>query len=222
MSYVGHITETAPLNIHELCLYTIKKYGLSPRRVLDLGAHHGQGLKLLGDASHCERYVMVEPMAKNISVIKGILASRNDDAIPKASLFPGVVGKEPGFVKFYELPDNDESSNLYNSRNIALYGKAQETNVSVATFNEIIDQLGGNIDFLKCNIEGGEYQLINDGFFNHVDAFLAEVHNIHCPRDNGSWMNVNDFIKSLQDKFELVSHGSLHHKYCFVSGRRLV
>lgn len=221
MSYKGHTFETAPLGIYELCLDVIKKYGLSPKRILDLGSHHGQGLKLLGDASHCERYVMVEPMAKNVAVIRSVLASRSSDSIPHASMFPGIVGKEQGFAKFYELQDNDESSNLYNSRDVASYGKADETIVPVATFDDITGHMGGRIDFLKCNIEGGEYQLIHDGFFNLVDSFLVEVHNIHCPRGDGTWMNVLDFIAPLQNDFELISHGELYHKYCFVSGLRI-
>jgi len=223
LTYHGHTRSTSHLDIWGLCLETIKNIiiarDMHPKRILDLGAHHGQGLRLLGTASGCERYVMVEPMPQNVDVILGILEHRG--ARPSAELFPGVIGRTPGTTTLFSLPGFDQSSNLFNTRGGA-YGDAVPVEVPIIDFPGIINMLGGDIDFMKCNIEGAEFALMDDGFFDNIsDGFVLEAHNMHCPAAGGGYRNVQELIDGLKDDFDIVSHGTLEHKYCFLSGIRM-
>ena len=126
-------------------------------------------------------------------------------------LIEGVIGKREGEVEFYQLEnDDDQSGNMFSNRN-GQYGSAALTKVKVVDYTSLFKK----IDFVKCNIEGGEYQLLEDGFFDMVDSFVMEVHNVHVPGKN--YKNV---IETLQDKFDMEIWGNLNYKYCFINGNK--
>lgn len=176
--------------------------------IVDLGARHGEGYELFGRHHPGASYTFVEPSNRCIPNINKLIEKYSDANL---RLIDGILDKQDGEANFYQLEnDNDQSGNLFFDRN-GLYGKATIQKVKVYDFKNFFDK----IDFVKCNIEGGEYQLIDSGFFDIVNAFSMEVHNEHVP--NKTYRNV---IQELDQNFDLEIWGDVKYKYCFVNGRK--
>lgn len=176
--------------------------------IVDLGARYGEGYELFGRHHPDASYTFVEPSNRCIPNINRLIEKYSDVNL---RLIDGILGSRDGEAEFYQLDnDNDQSGNLFSDRN-GQYGSATIQRVKVYDFKNFFDK----IDFLKCNIEGGEYQLIEDGFFDMVDSFVMEAHNMHVP--NKTYQNV---VQSLQQSFDLEVWGNTHYKYCFINGQR--
>jgi FkbM family methyltransferase len=174
--------------------------------IVDLGSRHGEGYDLFGTKHPDSEYVFVEPSPRCISNIESVIR-KNEER--KLRLIRGILGKERKEVNFYQLDhDNDQSGNLFSDRE-GIYGKANLLKVQMYDFRKEFE----HIDFLKCNIEGGEFDLIDAGFFDIVDCFVMEAHNRHVPNKT-----YRDVIEKLSSKFELEVWGNTSYKYCFVNG----
>lgn len=211
MTYIGHCNDTRHLDIFGICRRTIERTNATVATIVDLGAHHGEGVTLLGSQiPTCTRYMMVEPAPRCIEKIK----QATDHQI-HIELIEAILGIEDGSTKFYDLPDADASGNVYSAREG--YGPADMIDVKIIDWRKIMPT---PIDFVKCNIEGGEYELMEQGFFDNVQAFVIECHNKHVKNDDGNYRNVKELIDGLSKDFNIESHGTLSHKYCFISGIR--
>lgn len=206
--YCGH-NSNQPGGIYALCRTLIQDRTLST--ILDLGARYGEGFEQFGQTvmkNDCE-YICVEPSPRCIPKITKLM-----DKYPehKIRLIPGVLGKASGSA-FLNILDNDgdQSANLFSDRS-GQYGLSIKCEVPIFDYATIPDR----IDFAKINIEGAEYQLIDDGIFDRFSAFVLEAHNEHVVGKS-----YRDVISALQDKFTLVSWGNLNYKYCFITGFKL-
>lgn len=221
--YVGHDNTTRDLTIHGLCLRLAQQHGLKPRVIVDLGAHKGEALQGLSPLlEDCERMILVEPSTVGIEAIFEALDRLDFDRAVKIWLVPGILGPKKGEAKLFEIPGNTESTNLFSDRE-GKFGPAEESTVEVFSWNDELGSAAGEgarIDLLKCNIEGGEYDLMDQGFFDLVDAFVVECHNRHVKREDGAFRQWTDLLAGLRDDFDLTSHGDLTHKYCFLTGVR--
>jgi FkbM family methyltransferase len=180
----------------------------SIKTIVDLGACHGEGYELFGRFYPNASYTFVEPSNRCIHYINEIIKKYPDN---KLNLIDGVLGTKNSQTAFYQLEhDNDQSGNLFSNRG-GQYGKSTECIVKTYDYREIFT----HIDFVKCNIEGAEYQLIEDGFFDIVDSFVMEAHNIHVPNKN-----YRNILSALGDKFELSVWGNVNYKYCFINGQK--
>lgn len=193
-------------DIYDACLRVTE--GRSIETFVDLGARHGESFRLFGKHRNINRYVFVEPSPRCTPVIRKIV----DSDPKKFSLVEGVLGNQDGEVTFYQLEnDGDQSGNIFSDRGRS-YGPATSTQVKMFDFRRVFN---GRIDFLKCNIEGGEYQLIEDGLFDEVNSFVMEVHNRHVPGKT-----YLDAINGLVTKFDLEVWGNVGYKYCFINGNK--
>lgn len=191
-------------SIYDACCQVTKNKVITS--IVDLGARHGEGYELFGHNHANAAYTFVEPSNRCIPNINNIIKK-----YPNANLrlIDGVLGASDGETTFYQLEcDDDQSGNLFSDRN-GQYGKPFECKVKIYDYKSIFTQ----IDFVKCNIEGAEYKLIEDGFFDIVDSFVMEAHNAHVPNKN--YRNV---IAALGDKFDLSIWGDTTYKYCFING----
>jgi FkbM family methyltransferase len=121
----------------------------------------------------CKIYAF-DPTPKSIRFIEGRQKSDNFIFNPY-----GLYNKD-GFIKFY-LPENSDyvSGTSYNRWN---YNEKiiKPIEVPVKKFSSITKQLGHNkIDILKMDIEGAEYDVIDDILNSGVmiDQILIEVHH---------------------------------------------
>lgn len=193
-------------DIYDACVQITANRNIS--NIVDLGARHGEGYELFGRHHPEASYTFVEPSNRCIPNINKLIEKYSDANL---RLIEGILGQYDGEVEFYQLEsDNDQSGNLFSDRN-GQYGSAMIQKVKVYDFKNFFDK----IDFVKCNIEGGEYQLIEDGFFNMVDSFVMEVHNKHVP--NKTYI---DAIQKLRQNFDLEIWGDIFYKYCFINGQK--
>lgn len=84
----------------------------------------------------------------------------------------------------------------------------EEGDLEATTMNSILDRVGGEIDILKMDIEGAEWEVFsrNTEWVNHVKAFVFE-----CPD--------NDHPGAAQQMFRTLAHLPLD---TFVSGENIV
>lgn len=189
--------------------------------ILDLGARHGEGFVLFGSKTHqirwavadqhCELYVMVEPSPRCIPKIQELIGRHTETSI---ELIPGVLGRVDGAVELIMFDaDNDQSANTFTTRG-GQYGPSTSTTVPVFSYDHGILN-NRHFDIAKVNIEGGEYQLIDDGYFTpaRIGAFVMEAHNAHVPG-----RTYKDVIAALGSQYDIVSYGDLNYKYCFLVG----
>lgn len=194
-------------DIYDACVKITKNKQLNT--ILDLGARHGEGYELFGKYHSTSEYIFVEPSRRCTQSINKVI-KENPNANFK--LINGVLGSNDSEIKFYQLEnDYDQSGNLFSDRN-GQYGNCFEYLVKVYDYRSIFNN---SIDFVKCNIEGAEYQLIEDGFFDIVDCFVMEAHNAHIPNKN-----YKNIISALNDKFILNVWGNVNYKYCFINGQK--
>lgn len=183
---------------------------LDVKTIVDLGARWGEGYSLFGSKRPDSRYVFVEPSPKCVPRLEELIRKNSDRNI---ELVPGILGVEDADIDFFIFDsDNDQSGNIFTGRGGA-YGNTSKVKVKKFDYRKIF----GHIDFVKCNIEGGEYQLIKDGFFDIVDSFAMEVHNQHV--ENFDYRNV---LHDLSDKFEIEIWGNVKYKYCFANGKKKI
>lgn len=198
-----------PGGIYALCRSLAHDRTLST--ILDLGARYGEGFEQFGLSvmkDDCE-YICVEPSPRCIPKVNELIGQHPEH---KIRLIPGVLGKSAGSVFLNMLDsDGDQSANLFSDRS-GQYGPSVQCEVPVFDYTAIPDR----IDFAKINIEGAEYQLIDDGVFDRFSAFVLEAHNEHV-----TGKTYRDVISALQDKFTLLSWGNLNYKYCFITGFKL-
>lgn len=198
------------MNIYEASL---NMTDVSVDIIVDLGARHGESYELFGSKRQFKNYVFVEPASKCHQHILNVIKNAKDSE--RMFLLPGVLSDVEGNVELYTFKsDFDQSSNLYSDRQNR-YGTPTIEVVQQYSYKDVFkDQI---IDFVKCNIEGGEYHLIEIGFFNQVSSFVMEVHNgIVANR------TYRDVVDSLKDKFHLEIWGNTSYKYCYVNGKRKI
>lgn len=212
MGYIGHddgLTKIyASSGIYGLCRHVTTDSEL--HTIVDLGAHHGHGYAAFGVDHPDALYVMVEPVADCVEKIKEVI-SNNPTA--RINIVDGILGKEAGTaeINLFES-DGRQSSNLFSTRG-GVYGRSCVQVIKVHPY----DVVPMSIDFAKVNIEGGEYQLVQDGFFDRIDQFVMEVHNELIP--NVTYVDI--LTGPLSADFELITCGSRSYKYCFCVGHRI-
>jgi FkbM family methyltransferase len=176
--------------------------------IVDLGARHGEGYERFGKYHEESSYVFVEPSPRCIPLVKNVIDRHPNRNL---SIIEGILGTKNCLVDFYQLEnDDDQSGNIFSNRS-GRYGDHDIVKVDMINFKDKFN----HIDFVKCNIEGGEYNLIDNGFFDIVDSFVMEAHNEHVK--NKTYV---DILRSLRDDFELEVWGNTNYKYCFVNGVR--
>lgn len=195
-------------------IYEISKDFLAEKQVqtiIDFGARHGEGLEKL--SSFCTQYVFIEPSPRCSEYIRSAI-----EAVPNkiCHVYNCVFGANVDTVKFNILEtDDDQSGNLYTDRDGA-YGKAEIIDVEMRQVRGLykFKDESGLIPFIKMNIEGGEYDLLeNTDLFDNVNMFCLEAHNRHV-----KGRDVNFLIEALSQKFDIKSYGDLNYKYCFLTG----
>lgn len=191
--------------IYDMCNLVAPNYADC---IVDLGARHGEGYTLFGINKHPSKYYFVEPSPRCITKVQQLIEFEKNPALV---LIPGILTKTVSEVDFFLFEtDHDQSGNAFSKRNNQ-YGDADLVKVQTFDYRTLFN----HIDFVKCNIEGGEYQLIDDGFFDIVDSFVMEAHNQHVP--GRSYV---DILDKLSNQFELEVWGNVSYKYCYINGKK--
>lgn len=199
-------------DIYHACREMTKDRLLTPSLVVDLGARHGEGLEAFASSLPSGSvYYMIEPSPRCFPhVIEAMERFSRSDII--THILDGALTSKSGTRMFHLLDDDDDQSgNLFSDRS-GRYGPSIPTPVKTYDHRSVLPVI---IDFAKVNIEGGEYELIDTGFFDKVESFVMEVHNEHVPN-----MNIDYAINMLTRRFDLELWGERSYKYCFLNGKR--
>jgi FkbM family methyltransferase len=122
---------------------------LSSGQIVDLGANTGLAARWFLERFPTARIVSVEPERENLSVLRYNLASYGSRA--------DVIGAAVG--------GHERRASLRTSRGEFGFSlvepSAGDDDVTVVTMTTVLADVGGNIDFLKCDIEGAEEELFD-------------------------------------------------------------
>jgi FkbM family methyltransferase len=138
-----------------------------PKTLVDLGGNIGlTTLWLAHQYPSITQAVVVEPFPPN-----AVLAERNlATSDLNAQVITAAIAPYSGTAQFVA---SDES-------NLGRLGQAQDgLTVRTITMSEVLEHVGGHIDILKMDIEGGEQELLTVGdlsWLDAVDCIIAEFH----------------------------------------------
>jgi len=212
--YLGHSEELTKFNAEMKSIYHVCRFvceNIKPKIILDLGSRYGEGFDLFGNFFKGV-YIFVEPNPKCFEKITDVIEKFK--GLNSFEFFPGVLGEKEGTSKMKIFSsDNDQSSNLYTDRS-GKYGETEEIEINVFPYEKIESE---SINFAKINIEGGEYDLIESGFFNKIQNFIMEVHN-HEWIEGKSY---KDILDRLGSDYDMMTYGNLNYKYCFIVGAKI-
>ncbi len=141
--------------------------GLAPTTLVDLGGNIG--LTTLWLATHyptIRQAIVVEPAVSNAELAVRNLAANSIEA----DVIQAAIAPRAGTANFV----------LGASSNLGYLGDGPgSVPVPAVTMNEIVARVGGKIDVLKFDIEGGEGTLFTDGdlsWLDHVGYMTGEFH----------------------------------------------
>jgi FkbM family methyltransferase len=160
--------------------------------VIDIGANVGLFAKYMY-SKNARKVVLVEANPKLENNIKNIL----DNDYSRSSVYLAPIFSEKKIVTFnYSDSDSAIGSIAFDSTKGVYYESLiNSIELETITLDEIIENEGiERISLLKCDIEGGEYDLIpslTDKQMSMIDKFIIEIHS-----------NTNNQIQPILDKLD--------------------
>lgn len=142
------------LNDYGWSVYNLRKPGLAPSTIFDVGVH--SGTPELYAAFPEAYYVLVDPLKENEHHLKEILTRyRGEYLLEAAGANPGTatIHVEPSFV--------GRSSILERTRFTATGSEPEERSIPITTLDEVVDKRGLSGPFaIKIDTEGFELEVI--------------------------------------------------------------
>jgi FkbM family methyltransferase len=169
--------------------------------VIDIGANVGLFAKYMY-SKDARKVVLVEANPKLENNIKNIL----DKDYCRSSVYLSPIFSEKKTVTFNYSDSNSAIGSIAfdSTKGVEYESLTNSVELETITLDEIIENEGiERISLLKCDIEGGEYDLIpslTDKQMSMIDKFIIEIHS-----------NTNNQIQPILDKLE--SHGFKYKIY---------
>ena len=138
--------------------------GVRPTSVVDLGANIGLTSLWFCANYPIEKLVAVEPLPANAAMLRSNLAA-ND---LQFDVLEAAVGPASGEVTF--ATQDDSNAGFVGDGNLV---------VPMVSMDDVLERIGGHVDLLKMDIEGGEQALIAEGkvdWLDAIDVLIAELH----------------------------------------------
>ena len=141
--------------------------------VFDIGANNGLFSRYLMDRG-CKNVYAFEPNKEATKNAKSILGNNEDyELIEKA------IGIHDGELTFY-VSENNTTIGSISKEHVANHSNPIEVKVPCISLKSFISEKGiEKISLIKMDIEGAEYQIIEDldeDIFNMTESFLIEFH----------------------------------------------
>jgi FkbM family methyltransferase len=153
-------------------LKLLKRFGFSPKHILDVGANRGlwtrEAIKLFPDA----RYTLVEPQDHLKTHIHDLLDQGykiqwiNAGASDRSDTLPFTITNSDGSCSFAYTAEEARAAGF------------QQTNVPVKTVSEIVASVGGDLpDMVKIDAEGLDLKVLagSSDLLGKSDIFLVEA-----------------------------------------------
>lgn len=143
--------------------------------VLDIGACAGSFARLAYQRG-CEQYIGVEPDPENFFVLQLNNHNKNSVLIEAA-----VTNSDGEWVSFYEANTSNKTIGYTDSEYTRDLNKKNRIEKKVRSINfwKLLDQY--KPDIIKCDIEGGEFELFDNYLPDYVTEVIMEIHVMNKP-----------------------------------------
>jgi FkbM family methyltransferase len=182
--------------------------GVENPTILDLGGFIGTFVWFAMNKLNPKKVISVEPDPSNIEVYK-----KNWDGNPKVELIEGAVTMDDGAILPLYLGKTYRSCN-----SLEHFRGRQSVDVKTVSFKTLLDKY--QPDIIKCDIEGGEFNLDWSDLLDCVKMITMEIH-----QQRPVWIEEMKTIDSelLAQGFEHVAkpkHELTFHKVDLATWRR--
>lgn len=163
-------TQLKTISNHTMEMGSYKHVEVKDKVILDIGACVGSFAKLSFEGG-CKKYIAFEPDPDNFKVLE--LNNKNKDSV----LIQGAISNSnEEYITFYEAESGNKTIGYTDSEYTKDLNKnnRKEFKVKNYNFNEILDKY--KPDVIKCDIEGGEFELFDKYLPNYVTEVVMEIH----------------------------------------------
>jgi len=175
------LSDSIPYRMNYIEFYVDKKYdkwiGKKHNTVVDVGANVGLFTQYMLDSEYANHVVSIECGKKALQDLQ-----RNFKRNPWVTVIPKALYHANTEITFYQADENPLISSLLSPDQLKNHGAGLKGDnaytVDTITIKELVDTYS-EIDLLKIDIEGGEYQIITnteDSVFDHVHSLMIECH----------------------------------------------
>ncbi len=164
----------------EVIFSTLKRFGFSPRHVMDIGANHGHWTRAALDYFPEAEYVLVEPQDHLKVCVQDLIESGH-----KIRWINAGVAEKSGTLRFY-ISDRDDSSTFLPREEQPQTRVASETMVEVKTLDDILSAYNLPApEMVKIDAEGFDLKVMQgaSSLIGKTDVFLLEA-GVICPFEN--------------------------------------
>ena len=165
----------------------IKKEFIRPGTIaIECGAHHGaQSILLSRWVGNGGKVIVIEPMPENLAILKKNIEL---NSLENVVVIEKAAGPSCGFVSMKRSSNSAVSTKSDNSVNTI--------QVEFVTLDEISKELGVIPTFIKIDIEGFEYKLLQGSreILSHNPGIFLEVHTLTLPRYGNKFEDLWNFI----------------------------
>jgi FkbM family methyltransferase len=172
--------ERAPDNGASVLFSTLKRFGFSPRLVLDIGDNHGNWTRTALKYFPQAQYVLIEPQDHLKVCVQDLIDSGH-----KIRWVNAGVADHPGMLPFYVAARDDSSSFLHRDTQ-SQTRVASGTMVPVETLDGILSKYNLPVpDLVKIDAEGFDLKVLQGAslLVGKTDVFLLEA-GVLCPFEN--------------------------------------
>jgi len=181
---------------------TLKRFGFSPRLVLDIGANHGNWTRTALKYFPQAQYVLIEPQDHLKVCVQDLI-----DLGHKIRWVSAGVADQSGILPFF-VSDRDDSSTFLSPDNQSQTGVPSGKMVPVETLDAILSKYNLPVpDMVKIDAEGFDLKVMRgaSSLIGKTDVFLLEA-GVVSPLENSVARVVStmaDFGYHLMDITEL-------------------
>jgi len=195
--------------------YFNKKYD----NIVDVGANVGVFTEYLIQNEITEKIIAVECDSKALKDLKN-----NFKREYRVEIIPKALNSTNDPITFYQSEENPIISSAIHpdqlkNHNAGIKG-SDKVIVDTVTIKDIIDKLG-NIDLLKIDIEGGEYEIIKNidpSLFKNINNFLIECHFF----EEDYLVKYNALVKKLSDNGYKVEEYIKNQAFIYTGGSEII
>jgi len=159
---------------------TLRRFGFSPRLVLDIGANHGNWTRTALQYFPQAQYVLIEPQGQLQVHVQNLI-----DSGYKIRWISAGAADQSGVLPFF-VSRRDDSSSFLPPDNQSRTGVVSETMVPVETLDTLLSKYDLPVpDMVKIDAEGFDLKVLQgaSSLIGKTDLFLLEA-GVLCPFEN--------------------------------------
>jgi len=217
-------------NKKKIILFFKKKFDNKIPLFIDVGAHHGETIKVFNKNFNIENFLAFEASPKNYQ--KLLKKTKNINNLRTYNIGLGEKKTESEFKEYFETESStivkiNEESNYYKRKNLYLdflnreKNKYENIKIKIDRLDNILDTLKiKKIDILKIDTEGYDFQVMRGSgeFIKNVNYIYFEhhFHNMliknYTLSDIHKFMEKNNFKKIF--KIKMYFRKTFEYIYC--------